>query len=433
MRLQATRTLLELHLRHTTTKHLWKGPRAGAETALVLGALRRRGTLDAILQTYSSRKLPLVKPETLACLRIAAFELLFLDDSPQHAVVHAAVQNAKELERYKDTGFLNALLRGVMRGCKRVPTGEATDMRRMLPLNGESHLFGRSVFPDPRHDAAGFLAARASVPRWIAERRLDEWGLERALVCLGLQAETPHTYVRMAAGREDEVRAALESAGIAFSDGPHARLLDLPPSVKIGPVFQAAGSMLSVQDAVASQVAPFLAPEPGWNVLDYCAAPGGKTTHLGELVGPTGHVTACDVDGERLALVGENAERLGLGNIACVHLPAQLTGGFDAVLVDAPCSNTGVLARRPEARWRVRRKDLPGFAQRQFKILRQASAQVRRGGALVYSTCSLEDEENLGVVRAFVERSDFELLEARRVAPDEGAGDGGFMARLRRL
>jgi 16S rRNA (cytosine967-C5)-methyltransferase len=407
--------LLELHLRHTTTKHLWKGPRAGAETALVLGALRRRGTIDAILQTYSTRKLPLVKPATLACLRIAAFDLLFLDDSPPHAVVHAAVQNAKEFSRHKDTGFLNALLRSVMRGSKRVPGAEATDARRSLPLNGESHL------------------ARGSVPRWIAERRLEEWGPERALACLDLQARTPHIFARMAAGREDEVRAALESAGIFFRDGPHARLLELPSSQKIGAVFEAAGSVLSVQDAIASQVAPFLAPEPGWNVLDYCAAPGGKTTHLAELVGPKGRVTACDIDGERLALVAENAERLGLANIACVPLPAELAGGFDAVLVDAPCSNTGVLARRPEARWRVRRKDLHGLSQRQLKILRQASAQVRPGGVVVYSTCSLEDEENLGVVRGFLERGGFELLKAKTVAPDEGAGDGGFMARLRRV
>jgi len=405
---------------------VWTDLRTGAETTLVLGVLRRRGTLDAILAAHSARRLALLKPETLAVLRSALFELLFLDDAPAHATIHAAVENVRALGRHKDAGFVNAVLRGVQRGCRRVPRAEATDLRRSLPRAEVSLLFRKSVFPDRNQSPDAFLAARASTAPWIARRRLNELGFDRALACLELQAETPATHLRVAPGREDEVRQALTAAGIAFRDG---RLLTLPPTVRLGLVFEAVGAFVVVQDAVASLVAPFVAPERGARVLDYCAAPGGKATHLAQLVGPEGHVTAWDLSPDRLARVGENAARLRLAHLVCEE-PA---GEYAAVLVDAPCSNTGVLARRPEARWRVRERHLPGLTERQLRILKDAAGFVGPGGTLVYSTCSLEPEENLGVVQAFVARGGFRLEDARTLYPDEAEGDGGFMARLRRV
>lgn len=428
-RLQAVETLVSIARTRGTTRDVWDGPRRGAETALVLGVLRRRGTLDAILQAHSSRRLALVKPETLAALRAGLFELLFHDDAPAHAVVHAAVGHVKRLGRPQDAGFTNGLLRGIERGVRRVAASEATDLRRALPREGFSLLFRRSVFPDPKVKPEAFLAARGSTAPWIARRRLAELGLARALSCLDLQAATPPTFLRPAPGHRDDVRAALAGHGIACADGPHDALLALAPAVRISDVLDACGALVVVQDAVASQVAAFLAPAPGARVLDYCAAPGGKATHLAQLVGPAGRVTAWDSSPERLALVAENAARLGLGNLACG--PAD--GEYDAVLVDAPCSNTGVLARRPEARWRVREKHLRGMAERQLRILKDAAAFLRPGGRLVYSTCSLEPEENTGVVDAFLARGGrFGLEEARTIYPDEAAGDGGFMARLAR-
>jgi len=187
----------------------------------------------------------------------------------------------------------------------------------------------------------------------------------------------------------------------------------------------AAGAV--VQDAVASQVAPCLDPGPDARLLDYCAAPGGKATHLAQLA-PRGEVTAWAADAERLGRVAENAARLGLANLVC----AEPSGTYDGVLVDAPCSNTGVLARRPEARWRVKERHLKGMAERQLRILKDAAAFAGPGAVVVYSTCSLEPEENLGVVEAFLAvRAGFALEEARTVYPDEAGGDGGFMARLR--
>lgn len=394
----AATTLIEVERTKRTAKEVWDGPRAGAETALVYGVLRRRGTLDAILKAYSTRRLHLLKPPTRAVLRVGLFELLFLGDTPEHAVVHAAVECAKQFGRFKDLGYINAVLRNVQRG------------RR------HDFVFNRNVFPNRDRDPAGFLAARASTAPWIARRRHDELGFDRALVVLELQASTPRTLLRSTV----ELPFELDASGLYVA----------PPRTKLGELFEEIGAHIVVQDAVAVQVAPFLAPRPGARVLDYCAAPGGKATHLAQIVGPQGHVTAWDKDAERLKLVQENARRLGLAHLVCE--PPE--GEYEAVLVDAPCSNTGVLARRPEARWRVKEKHLPGLAQRQLRILKDAAGFVAKGGALVYSTCSLEPEENVGVVEAFLARGGpFRLERARTIYPDETAGDGGFMARMVRV
>lgn len=433
VRCQAAADLLALFTKGGTAKALLQGERPAAETAIVYGAVRRRGTLDAVLQAHSSRKLPLLKPETLAVLRSALFEILYLDDAPPHAVVHEACECVKELGRPEDAGFLNALLRAILRGSRKVPAAEATDPRRSLPRGDRSVRFRRAVFPDTNHDPEGHLAARGSTARWIAARRLREYGLERALRILDLQAETPSTKLRAVAGREETVRAALAAAAIPFDELPETQLFRIPPNVRASAILEACGGSVVFQDEVAARVVPFLDPSPGARALDWCAAPGGKTMHLAERVGPSGTVVACDIDAERLRTVAENAARLGFGNVECRALPCDLPDDFDFLLVDAPCSNTGVLARRPEARWRVREKDLFGMFERQSSILREALRRLRPGGIAVYSTCSLEPEENLNVVEAVARRGGIELLEARLFVPDEAGGDGGFMARLRRV
>jgi len=413
---------MEMQRRRVTAKQVWDGPRSGAETTLVYGTLRRRGTLDAILKAHSSRKLSLIRPEVLIALRVGLFEILYLDHAPTHAVVHEAVETVKSFKRFKDTGFVNALLRNIERGHKRVPHPEAQDPRRTLPRADFSLLFEKSVFPDRNHDEGAFLAARASTAPWIARRRLAELGFDRALRCLELQATTPRTHLRPPPGREAEAFAALEAAGISVHESSVA------PGVRASDILEAVPDIF-IQDRVAAQVAPFLGPAPGARILDYCAAPGGKATHLAQLVSPDGSVTAWDKDERRLALVAENAERLGLHNLRC----ESPEGRYAAALVDAPCSNTAVLARRPEARWRVKERHLPGMAERQLRILKDAAAFVEPGGVLVYATCSLEPEENGGVVEAFCGLGEFRLEEARTLYPDEAQGDGGFMARLRRV
>jgi 16S rRNA (cytosine967-C5)-methyltransferase len=232
----------------------------------------------------------------------------------------------------------------------------------------------------------------------------------------------------------DQLLTALRDAGHAAQAGQHPQAILLSES---GPIRELPGydqGWFSVQDESAMRVASALASEPGETVLDLCAAPGGKTTHLAELMRNSGRILACDVDDHRLQTVSTLAQRLGLTiietrRVGGVNAPAEL---FDHVLVDVPCSNTGVLGKRPEARWRLRPGDLTQLVALQTRLLQQACERVRPGGVVVYSTCSIEPEENRGVVEAVLEKNPALHLEAVEEAIPGRPADGGFWARLRR-
>ncbi len=185
------------------------------------------------------------------------------------------------------------------------------------------------------------------------------------------------------------------------------------------------------------RVASALAPQPGESILDLCAAPGGKATHLAELMHNSGRIIACDVDARRLQTVSTLAQRLGLmiietNPVSLPHGEEIPAGPFDRVLVDVPCSNTGVLGKRPEARWRLRPDDLRQLVALQTRLLRRAIDRVRPDGAIVYSTCSIEPEENRQVVETVLRESPNLWLEAAEDAIPGRPADGGFWARLRR-
>jgi 16S rRNA (cytosine967-C5)-methyltransferase len=185
-------------------------------------------------------------------------------------------------------------------------------------------------------------------------------------------------------------------------------------------------------------VASALAPAPGSKVLDLCAAPGGKTTHLAELMQGRGRIVACDVAERRLQTLTELCSRLGITIVEPCRLDAKHNeeppaGPFDAILVDVPCSNTGVLGKRPEVRWRLRPEDLSHLVQLQTKLLLLAAERVRPGGVIVYSTCSVEPEENQQVVRAVLRAFTNLTLEAEQEQVPGRPADGGYWARLRSM
>src|SRR5439155_2201931 len=187
----------------------------------------------------------------------------------------------------------------------------------------------------------------------------------------------------------------------------------------------------------AQQAALALAPEPGWQVLDLCAAPGAKATYLAELMQNQGRIVACDVDDRRLQTVAELSQRLGVTIIETCRLHPERNeeppaGPFDAVLVDVPCSNTGVLGRRPEARWRLRPDDLRHLLPLQTKLLLQAAERVKPGRVIVYSTCSVEPEENGQVAQTVVQALSWLKVEAESAQVPGRPADGGYWARLRR-
>jgi 16S rRNA (cytosine967-C5)-methyltransferase len=408
-------------------------------TQLAYGALRRRGTLQSLLEPLVTRRPEQVEAWLWDALGLGAYQLALLTHIPAHAAIHETVELAALFGRPGAKGFLNGVLR------KLAPlvtedrtTGPAADA---LPLEqGQYRRLARPVLPDPTARPVEYLVAGFGLPGWLAARWMTRYGQQESYR-LGFWFAGPLSLtVRSNPLRidRDALLAAWSEAGVAAEAGvyPQAVRLREPMPVRELPGYEE--GWFTVQDESAMRVGTALAPEPGSTVLDLCAAPGGKTTHLAELMRDRGRIVACDVDGERLRIVEALARRLGLTSIETRRVAAAgdeglPEGPFDAVLVDVPCSNTGVLGRRPEARWRLRPTDLDHLVRLQRRLLEVAAGRVRPGGVLVYSTCSIEPEENRGVVQAVLqERADLRLEAEGESVPGRPA-DGAYWARLRHL
>jgi 16S rRNA (cytosine967-C5)-methyltransferase len=383
---------------------------------LVLGVLRRRATLDAVHAAFGSRPMDDLDPDVRQAVRLGLYQGLFLDGVPPHAVVAATVG----LVRGPARGYVNAVLRTLLRESHRVPEADdrgGASPRKRLHRPGRSVVFfSRPVFPDPETDRPGWLAAVYSHPRHLVERWIAQMGEERAVERMAAANEVAPFVLRPRAGRvgADELVERLAREGIASR--VHAREAGAPAVVVrpgSGGVLSGASfaaGLFSVQDAEQMDAAEILDPRAGEHVWDACAAPGGKAGQLAELLelahaaapdSPRGTLLATDASAERLARVEENVRRLGLADVSVAPhdllsdaaLPGRPSRGFDAILLDAPCSNTAVLGRRPEARWRLRPETYAERATLQARLLAAARSQLASGGRLVYCVCSLEPEE----------------------------------------
>jgi 16S rRNA (cytosine967-C5)-methyltransferase len=385
---------------------------------IVAGTVKWRLRLDWIADAFARRPVQSLKPEVRNVLRLGIYQLLFLDRVPERAAVHTAVDLAKRFEHAGAGGFVNAVLRRVIER-------------------------GRQVeYPDRGTDAEGHLSVMYSHPRWLVSRWLARWGADRTEDLLRANNEAPAVYVRRATADAPALPDGVESVEV---DGfPGVRRVTQPESLFDSDAFR---SGWVAQDVNAGLAVELLRPQPGDLVLDTCAAPGGKTA---QLAAAGGRVVAADISAERLRQVGQVLQRLGarpVGLLCEDGRHAGVTGPFDGVLADVPCSGTGVLARHPEARWRKEEADLPRHAERQLALLEAAFERLRPGGVLVYSTCSLEEEENDAVVDGFLARRPDARLEvasqilpgrpwAQRTVqtlPGREPGDGAFAARLRRV
>jgi 16S rRNA (cytosine967-C5)-methyltransferase len=405
-------------------------------TQLAYGVLRRRGTLHALLRPFVRRQTHQVEPWLWDALSLGAYQLTLLTHIPPHAALHETVELAALYGRPGAKGFLNGILRKVASlvtdGRVETPAADA------LPLEqGQYRSLARPVLPDPATHPVEYLSAAFALPAWLAQRWHDRYGPEECRR-LGFWFAGPAPLTlrcNLLRCTREELLQRLEAAQVAAEAGTHPQAVRLRDTVPIRELPGYDSGWFCVQDESAMRVASALAPEPGESVLDLCAAPGGKATHLAELMGDRGRVVACDTDARRLATVQELARRLGLASVETCLLSKEQSapaGSFDKVLVDVPCSNTGVLGRRPEARWRLRPEDLRQLVPLQSRLLRLGIERVRPGGAVVYSTCSIEPEENRGVVEAVLKE-----VPAVRLEADEGAvpgrpTDGGYWARLRR-
>ena len=398
-------------------------------TEIVNGTLRWRAKIDWVLERFYQGNFKKCPHIVKIVLEISLYQIFFLTKIPDYAVVSEAVEIVKEIGQGRWSGLVNGILRNIIRNKDEID------------------------YPKIEKDPVSALAVKYSHPRWMVGRWLERLGLEETIALLAANNRRPKVTLRVNSLKidSDSLLRLLTEHGIkaeksSLSEGflvveNIGDLEELPPFQK---------GFFVVQDISAGLVSLLLSPKEGDIVIDLCSAPGGKTTHLAELMRNTGRIIAMDKFETRLRLVRENSLRLGVKNVSLLVGDGleMVFKEADKVLVDAPCSGLGVLAKRADLRWRRRPQDIRNFADLQLNLLLNASAAVKKGGALVYSTCTTEPEENEEVVERFLnERKNFVMEDASRFVdpslvdqkgcirtlPHRHGIDGSFAVRLVRV
>ena len=408
-------------------------------TELVNGVIRHRLSLDTLISFFSKIPLNKLEPWVLYALRLALYQIVYLDKIPVSAAVNTSVELVKKLVRRTDAvRFTNAILRSIERGIKNKSADEpdVTDRQNALHRRGNTWCtFQHSILPNPDKNPSAYMAANYSQPEWLIKRWLDRYGKDKTVEICKINNLPPKVFLRINHRKisPQEFIELLGKNGINSYAIDNAVVVD---SIAVSEIPGFSQGLFFVQDISAMKVAQFLKVEKSNAVLDMCAAPGGKTTHIAELLADTGRICALDISLKRLRLVQENCRRMGVQNVFIVcgnasegNVPFHIK--FDRVLIDAPCSNTGVLSRRVEARWRLKEEEMNKLATLQYSILKTGATMLKPGGYLVYSTCSIEPEENQDIIKKFLNNeSQFYLDAEEGYLPSMNGGDGGYMARV---
>jgi 16S rRNA (cytosine967-C5)-methyltransferase len=408
----------------------------GLLAELVKGAVRWRGRYDWVIEHFSQRRGARRPAALQQLLRLSLHQLLACAGVPAYAAVHEAVALCRARVSPRQAPYVNALLQSVLR-----ETGGATGPTALAAL--------RPLFPDPGREPAAHLVAWQSHPRWLVERWLARFGFAATeTLCAHNNRPAPLTLHVLSPHLPEAALARLAAAGhpaLAGRLAPRALRLETGPDRAGLRRLLAAEPGLIVQDEGAQAATAWLAAGAGGRLLDLCAAPGGKTFHLRAVWPDPAAIVAMDRGAARLALLVETAKRLEGPPPAMIladgESPPFRAGVFDTVLLDGPCSGTGVLRHHPEGRWRLKGRQLAENGARLASLARAAAALLAPEGRLLYATCSLEPEENEEVVDALVTPGagagllpdpDAAGNWQRRWLPQETGTDGFFAARLRR-
>ena len=404
-------------------------------TELTYGVLRRQKTLDWVLSRFSKVPLEKIESTLLNILRIGLYQILFLTRTPVSAAVNESVEMAKIIRGQGGAGFVNGVLRSVVRQKEEI------------------------VFPKMEDDPALHLSVGQSYPLWLVQRWVKEVGVAEALkLCISNNQIAPLTLrtntLKMA--REHLIRRLIEK-GLTPRPTTHSEegvILDNSPPTSDLPLLREGNYV--IQDEASQMVISILDPKPGERILDACAAPGGKTTHVAQRMDNKGEMLAVDLTQEKLRLIKELCQTLGVKIVRTVKgdasrpMPALENQTFDRILADVPCSGFGTLRRNPDLKWRKGEEDIRRLSVIQASILGNLSQYLNKGGILVYSTCTIFREENEDVVEAFLKNHvNFELDDLTRFVSEtnrqfvqngyfktfpQGNGmDGFFVARLRKI
>jgi len=411
--------------------------------ALIFGALRHRATIDWTLSKFSKIALNKMDKPLLYILRIALFQILYMDRIPVFAVINTSVDITKQRVGKKPAGFINAVLRNAAKN------------------------FINVVFPDPKKDRGKYISIKFSLPLWLSKKWCHEFGFE-ATCLLGKQINSiPKITLRTNTLKTNRVNLAKNlssvSKNISLTEYAPQGISFTNPSIPIQEMEAFKQGLFQIQDEAAQIVTHILTPKPNEKILDACAGLGGKTGYIAQIMENQGHITAVDIDSKKLNSLQSETMRLGIDIVQTKPLNLLKTTVkdfdfyFDRVLLDAPCTGLGVLRRNPDSKWKRSRKDITRLCGRQKKMLNASANLVKPGGILVYAVCSCEKEENEEVVYKFLEkRKDFTIdkdcqsnnvlmlpnrLLSKLISddgflktyPDANNMDGFFAARLKRI
>ena len=370
-------------------------------TELVLGTLRWQGTFDFISQHFARGRWTGFDPEVQVALRMGLYQLRFLIRMPARAAIYETVELVKAAGKRSAAGLVNAVLRH----------GAEADLASLR---------------DPAMDEAEWAAIELSHPSWLLQRWIGQFGHAEAVSLARANNQPPVTYLRPSrdfeggvdvdtVDTEVELAERLRRQGIQTQPGNFLKQCRAVVHGNITRTESYRRGEIVLQDEASQMVAGLLDVRQGDRVLDLCAAPGNKTLQLAQSAGRQGRVVACDLHLHRLAGMG-STEKLPHINLVALDgaEPLPFHASFDRILVDAPCSGTGTLRRHPEIKWRLTPSGVQALAEKQLRLLTSAAEVLSAGGRMVYSTCSLEDEENRAVVKNFLSlRPDFRLLPLR--------------------
>lgn len=400
-------------------------------TELVYGVLRWQGKLDQTIERYSSKKAHQISPWVLDALRLGVYQLLFLKGITVYAAIYETVHLVKSGPEYYARGFVNGILRTI-------------DRQRELI---------RRWYDRPKDSVEG-LAFDESYPDALVHRWVDLFGFESAQKICRAENEMPPLTLRvntLKINRQEFMRVLSEKripASPTLYSPVGIRLLK---NIRVRELPYYEEGYFQIQDEASQLVGYAVSPQPGAAVLDVCAAPGGKTTHLAELTQDRSEILALDYNPSRVEKIKKNCERLGIQSVRVEtqdFLKGFLSKKFDTILVDAPCSGWGILRRRPEAKWTRNLIDLSTFSHQQRSFLKKAQGCLKPGGVLVYSVCTFSKEETEEVISAFLEENPHFRVDSLqgclpkacepfltsegflKIVPGDHAMDGFWMARL---
>ena len=383
---------------------------------IVHGVTRWLGRIDWILNGFYKGQFSKCIPNVKNAMRVALYQILFLDKVPEYAAVNEAVEFVKKLQGQKPADLTNAVLRNIIR---------SKDSIR---------------YPDPNEDIIAYFSAYYSHPIWMVKRWINRYGKDETEKLLISNNNKPLLTIRVngLVSNYEEMNSLLNSVDLKFTNG-----IFLPEFIRLSALTNITDweyfhkGYFTVQDESTGLPIKLLDVKPGMRVLDLCAAPGGKTAYIADVMQNSGEIIALDRFESRLKILQKNLSRLKVTNVKTITIDAneyEDENGFDRVLVDAPCSGLGTLTKKPDLKWKRDLGDIRKIVNIQYELLKKGASLLRKGGFIVYSTCTIEPEENFEIIKKFlVDYPNFKLVNPGNALSAELIDENGCVRTLPHL